>query len=856
MRATIFLLAFLCFSVSWSSQFQAVFDEYNKIVWPQYPGSEFKVYLCASEKYWIPRNKSDLKIKCGNLLELRQKDKSLILANDWSPEILKGALQLIALNGNQIRSTRVKVLGVLDDLYFYRGTLGPDWNERRLKVWAPTANWVRLHIYQSGSSVKSLKTVDMNRSNGVWETPILKHWKNLYYKFEVNLFDPYDNMIKSHMVTDPYSISLSSNSKRSQFIELSDEDLMPQGWNDYIRSTRVYEDSVIYELHVRDFSMHDNLVANHKRGKYQAFCELSSQGNRHLRRLQRAGLTHVHLLPFFDIATVDELATNQINPVISLPDDPASEIPQSQVASSKDKDGFNWGYDPYHYGVVEGSYAMNPEGSSRILEARNMIKCLHDQGLSVVMDVVFNHTHRAADDSGAVLDKIVPAYYYRTNQDLRPHQSTCCPDTATERPMMLKLMVDSILRFAKHYHIDGFRFDLMGHHTVQNIASVRKALDNLPSGSDILLYGEGWAFGSLHDKPGYLPMNQSNAAGTGVGTFNDRMRDAVRGGNYMHSSLPNQGWSNGLLDAFNAENTSEELEQDAKRRQSFEELTDLVRLGISGNLANIKFNSYSQGLISGSQLNYGGQPGAGYAHDPQETIQYVSAHDNYTLWDQMLAKTPLGLNSLSISQRVRMQLLALATVSFSQGIPFYHAGSEMLRSKSGDGDSYNAGDYFNRIDFSLKTNNWGIGLPSKEKNFNEWAYWTTRLRSKELKVDSKLIRFSVNEFIKQLQTRKAHKVLRQEVDHSIIRQLKFLNAERGRQRIPGLIVAYYEAQKPLLVILNPMTKAVDFEHPIFRKSWSLVPQLQNSSMSAGLEFFESGFKIQGLSYAVLNLNEK
>ena len=299
MRATIFLLAFLCFSVSWSSQFQAVFDEYNKIVWPQYPGSEFKVYLCASEKYWIPRNKSDLKIKCENLLELRQKDKSLILANDWSPEILKGALQLIALNGNQILSTRVKVLGVLDDLYFYRGTLGPDWNERRLKVWAPTANWVRLHIYQSGSSVKSLETVDMNWSNGVWETPILKHWTNLYYKFEVNLFDPYDNMIKSHMVTDPYSISLSSNSKRSQFIELSDEDLMPQGWNDYVRSTRAYEDSVIYELHVRDFSMHDNLVANHKRGKYQAFCELSSQGNRHLRRLQESRFDPCSSIAFF-----------------------------------------------------------------------------------------------------------------------------------------------------------------------------------------------------------------------------------------------------------------------------------------------------------------------------------------------------------------------------------------------------------------------------------------------------------------------------------------------------------------------------------------------------------------------------
>ena len=851
MRTFIFLLAFLCSNLSWSNQFQAVFDQYNKIIWPQYPGPDFKVYLCSTKKYWTPQYKSDLQESCDDLFELSYSDESLILADNWSPKILKGALQLIATDDNQILSTRVKVLGVLDDLYFYRGTLGPDWNQSKLKLWAPTANWVRLHIYQSGSSSKSSKTLNMKWQNGVWEIPILKDWKNLFYKFEVNLFDPYSNMTISNMVTDPYSISLSTNSKRSQFIDLSDEDTMPIGWNNYIRSTRAYEDSVIYELHIRDFSMHDNLVANYKRGKYEAFCESSSQGNRHLRRLQKAGLTHVHLLPFFDIATVNEIANEQLNPVINFPLDPASEAPQSEIAISKDKDGFNWGYDPYHYGVVEGSYAINPEGSSRILEARNMIKCLHDQGLNVVMDVVFNHTHRAADDPDAILDKIVPAYYYRTNQDLKPHQSTCCPDTATERPMMLKLMVDSILRFAKHYHIDGFRFDLMGHHTVQNLSSVRKVLDTLPSGSDILLYGEGWAFGSLHDKQGYLPMNQTNAAGTGVGTFNDRMRDAVRGGNYMHSSLPNQGWSNGLLDNFNSENTSTELLDDIKRRKNYEELTDLVRLGISGNLANIKLNSYSQGFISGSQLNYGGQPGAGYALDPQETIQYVSAHDNYTLWDQILAKTPIQAPSLTIFKRVRMQLLALATVSFSQGIPFYHAGSEMLRSKSGDGDSYNAGDYFNRIDFSFKTNNWGVGLPSKEKNFNEWGYWAARLRSNKLKVDHKLIKFSMNEFIKQLEIRKSYKILRQEVGQSIISQLKFLNAEKGKQRIPGLIVAYYDSKKPLVVIFNPLDETIEFLHPIFRKSWELVPQLQNSAMSEGFKLSKKGFSIEGLSYAIL-----
>ena len=220
-------------------------------------------------------------------------------------------------------------------------------------------------------------------------------------------------------------------------------------------------------------------------------------------------------------------------------------------------------------------------------------------------------------------------------------------------------------------------------------------------------------------------------------------------------------------------------------------------------------------------------------------------------WQKHLYRAP----SLTIFKRVRMQLLALATVSFSQGIPFYHAGSEMLRSKSGDGDSYNAGDYFNRIDFSLRTNNWGVGLPSKEKNFNEWGYWAARLRSNELKVDRKLIKFSVNEFIKQLEIRKSYKILRQEADQSIIGQLKFLNADKGKQRIPGLIVAYYDSKKPLVVIFNPLDKTIEFRHPIFRKSWQLVSQLQNSSMSEGLNSPKKGFKIEGLSYAILEENE-
>ncbi len=838
-------------NICWSAQFNAIFEEYNKISWPQNPGVGFDTYLCSATKYWIPSSFSELKLNCDVLIRLDRSGSNFTIPKQWSPQILKTALQLFAIDKDEVIATKIKILGVLDDLYFYSGTLGLDWDANKLKMWAPTANWVKLYLYKSGTADLPFRIVNMKWQDGVWEVPMNKRWENLYYKFEVNLFNPYRNQIISHLVTDPYSVSLSVNSNKSQIINLASPTTKPEGWNHYTRRSIAYEDSIIYELHIRDFSMNDDLLADYKRGKYVAFCEPSSLANRHLRRLTRAGLTHVHLLPFFDIGTVEEMSQKQIKQLIDVPADPASQRPQHEISKIKDKDGFNWGYDPYHYGVVEGSYALNPDGVSRILEARNMIKCLHDQNLSVVMDVVFNHTHQAADDPGAVLDKIVPGYYYRTNQNLYPLQSTCCPDTASERPMMLKLMVDSIVRFAKHYHIDGFRFDLMGHHTVQNLASVRKALDALPDGSDIIIYGEGWAFGSLHDKPGYLPMNQSNAAGTGIGTFNDRMRDAVRGGNYMHSSLPNQGWSNGLLDVFNPSNTEGKLVDISTRRKNFEELTDLVRLGISGNLANITLNTYSQGSILGSQLNYGGQPGAGYALDPQETVQYVSAHDNYTLWDQILAKTPLDSGDLQIRQRVRMQLLALAVVNFSQGIPFFHAGSEMLRSKSGDGDSYNAGDYFNRLDYSYNSNNWGVGLPSKEKNYNEWDYWTSRLRSKELKVDRTLIRFSVDEFVRQIKVRKAYKTLRQENSESVIKQLKFLNAELGQSRIPGLIVAYYTGPTPLIVIFNPLNKSVDFRHSIFSNSWELVPELKDSSMSEGLKLDNSGFNIAALSYAVL-----
>lgn len=852
MKINKILLILILIKVNWSAAFQAVFSEKNKILWEMSPENIDAAYLCSSDKYFQPQIKYSLNNQCNHLIKLQKKGTLFHIEKNWPKHILQSALQIIVTNKNTLQYTRIKILDVLDDLYAYDGQLGQDWSTSKLRLWAPTAKQIKLHLYDQSSDKDPIITKLMKSQNGVWETHLNRDWKMMFYLFEITIFDPYKNNVVNHHVTDPYSTSLSVNSEKSQIIDLNDSYTRPSDWDSYKRAQHTFENSIIYELHIRDFSMHDQLLANHKRGKYLAFCEMSSHGNRHLRRLKKSGLTHVHLLPFFDIASINENFNEQHSPKVVHPSDPTSPSPQELINKIKDHDGFNWGYDPYHFGVVEGSYSSNANGFHRILEARQMIQCLHKQGLSVVMDVVYNHTFRASDDPSAVLDKIVPAYYYRTDSNLRPHQSTCCPDTASERQMMQKLMVDTILRFARDYHIDGFRFDLMGHHTKQNLLTIRKNLDSLPQGRGIIIYGEGWAFGSLQDKLQHLPMNQNNAAGSGIGTFNDRMRDSIRGGNFMHSTLADQGWTNGLFDLYSNQ-SSMNLSDTNTRRKQFEELTDLIRLGIAGNLANYPISSFSQGEILGSQLNYGGKPGAGYSYDPQESINYVSAHDNYTLWDQILAKAPVDKSRVTTEQRLRMQLLALATVNFSQGIPFFHAGSEILRSKSGDGDSYNSGDYFNKLDFSYTSNNWGIGLPIKEKNYHEWDHWKSRLKVNQLKVSSAKIKLCLQEFLTQLNIRSNYNSLRMTDAESIITKVKFLNASRGKLRVPGLIVVYIQARKPMIIALNPLSSTVNFNHPKLEGNWRIVPELKGSFMSKGFSMNKSSFSLDGLSYVVLTL---
>jgi pullulanase-type alpha-1,6-glucosidase len=480
-------------------------------------------------------------------------------------------------------------------------------------------------------------------------------WTGKYYLYEVEVYAPTLNKVVKLLVTDPYSLSLSANSTRSQIVNLDDPGLKPAGLDALIKPPLdAPEDIVLYELHVRDFSIYDESVPKHQRGTFKAFTALNSKGMRHLKRLANAGLTHIHLLPVFDIASIEEDRARREEPdaqqLASCP--PDSPKQQQLIFPLRDRDGSNWGYDPYHYTTPEGSYAREPDGPARIREFREMVQALSSIGLRVVMDVVYNHTHASGQNEKSVLDKIVPGYYHRLNKDGAVEDSTCCHNTASEHAMMEKLMVDSLRTWATAYKVDGFRFDLMGHHMAGNIITIRDMLRALTPAHDgvdgeaIYLYGEGWNFGEVANNARGKNATQHNMAGSGIGTFNDRLRDAVRGGGPF-SGFHDQGFVNGLLSAPNA---AEQRTPD-EQKETLLRYTDWIKVGLAGNLKMCRLVNQNGVATIGEQIHYNGQP-AGYTLDPHEHIAYVSAHDNETLFDAIQLKAPA---SATIAERAHGQ---------------------------------------------------------------------------------------------------------------------------------------------------------------------------------------------------------
>ena len=742
------------------------------------------------------------------------------------PEVLRG--QVVAAHhdaaGALRHATGVQIGGVLDDLYAERASkldYGPVFDGPRptLRLWAPTAQSVRLQLFDRrppAPDAAPSQVLDLQRDDttGAWSITGSPSWRDRYYRYEVTVWQPATQRVEKAVVTDPYSVALSTDSTHSQIVDLTDPRTAPPGWHRHVAHGLGDDptEHVITELHVRDFSATDPTVPEVDRGTYRAFTHRDSAGMRHLRRLAEAGMDTVHLLPTFDIATIPERREDQQQPpcdLAALP--PDSEQQQECVTRTAARDAYNWGYDPLHYDVPEGSYATPDarDGWARSRQYREMVQSLHEAGLRVVVDVVYNHTTAAGNDPKSVLDRVVPGYYHRLMPDGSVANSTCCANTAPENAMMGKLVVDSVVRWARLYKVDGFRFDLMGHHPKANILAVRAALDQLTverdgvDGRRIRIYGEGWDFGEVAGGARFEQATQANMAGTGVGTFNDRLRDAVRGGGPFDPDPRVQGLASGLAGAPNGSPANGSPEEQAARLTNY---TDLVKLGMAGNGADFVFRGTDGRMHTGREVSYNGAP-AGYTATPAEAITYVDAHDNETLYDALAYKLP---QSTSMADRVRMQVLALAPALLGQGQPFVLAGTEFLRSKSLDRNSYDSGDWFNRYDPTLRTSVFGSGLPPAADNQDKWPYARPLLADPALRPTTADMQSTVDRTLDLLRIRRSSQLFTLNDPVAVQQKLSF--PDPGPAAGPGVIVAYLDdtvgrdvdpERRGVVVVFNP-----------------------------------------------------
>jgi len=787
------------------------------LLWPNAPaGSTYTLYFAANGG--MSANSSGVQGADGSVALTAGSNGQLSLAASEAANAkarLKGQVLVARFNaaGTLAEAHQVQIQGVLDDLYAQAAAplaLGPSFDAQgvaTLRVWAPTAKSVKLNVFVGAAS----QTVNMveDAASGTWSyTAPDASWTNTaYYTYSVNVYSRWANAVVTNEVSDPYAVSLNANGARSFLADLSSAAAKPAGWDaQAIPALASPLDIAIYELHVRDFSATDASVPAAHRSKYLAFTDSASNGMLHLQALQRSGLTHIHLLPTHDMSTVNEAGC--VTPAI--PDAAAdSDQQQAAVTAAKDTDCFNWGYDPEHFNAPEGSYATDAaDGLVRIREYRAMVQALHAAGLRVAMDVVYNHTSSAKQNDHSVLDKIVPGYYYRLNADGEILTDSCCSDTAPENAMMGKLVVDSTSLWVKQYAVDSFRFDIMGMLPLALIQQVQSAA-NSAAGRDIYLYGEAWNFGAVANDARFKQARQSNLAGTGIGAFNDRIRDAVRGGGCCDSGaalFSQQGFINGV---FYDRNASSVQNQDDLLR-----LSDLVRVSLSASLRDYSFTDRFGNVRTNSQIDYFGQQ-AGFTGGPSETINYIEAHDNQTLFDVDAYKLP---QATTAAERARVQNLGNAIVLLAQGIPFIHAGQDILRSKSLDRDTYNAGDWFNAIDWTYQSNRFGIGLPVANVNGDMWSLMKPVLTNPAIKPAPADIASARDVFRDFLAIRKDSTLFRLRTAQDIKDRLSFLNTGPGQ--VPGVVALRIDGTnyagakyKSVAVFFNVTTSAKTLNLP-------------------------------------------
>ncbi|KQV14411.1 MULTISPECIES: pullulanase-type alpha-1,6-glucosidase [unclassified Kitasatospora] len=729
-------------------------------------------------------------------------------------------------SGAALAATGVQIPGVLDDLYaakaakaqlgpVYRKSEGWDWwgddREVTLSLWAPTATEVSVQLFD-GATGGTPRTVPLRRdeATGVWSlTRDAGELDGKYYLYQVKVWAPSVRQNVTNLVTDPYSVALSADSKRSLVADLAGRDTKPRGWDGH-RSPQAVSPSrqQIQELHVRDFSSADATVPAAERGTYKAFTESKSAGMQHLRELAQAGVTTIHLLPTFDIATVRENRADQKLPACDLNSLAAdSEQQQECVAAVKAEDAYNWGYDPLHYTVPEGSYATEATGTARTVQFREMVQAMHEAGLRVVLDVVYNHTAAAGQAEHSVLDKVVPGYYQRLSDAGAVTTDSCCADTAPEHAMMNKLVVDSVLTWAKEYRVDGFRFDLMGLDPKQTMLDVQSALRGLSKerdgveGKDVFLYGEGWNFGVVANNSRFEQASQLNMAGTGIATFNDRVRDAARGGNFMLNSAPQQGFASGL---YTDPNGSAANGTSAEQQARLLHQMDQIKVGLTGNLAGFGFTDSSGKSVTGAGVDYNGSP-TGYAANPGEAVEYVDAHDNADLFDALAYKLP---TTTTPADRARMQALGLSLTALSQGPGFAQAGSDLLRSKSLDANSFDSGDWFNSIQWDCtKGNGWGRGLPMAADNKEMWPTAKSLLADPRLTVGCNEIQATGAQYRQFLRIRQSSPLFALSSAAEVQQRLSFPLSGTAAET-PGVITMHLDgaglrgAERGITVVFN------------------------------------------------------
>jgi pullulanase/glycogen debranching enzyme len=690
-------------------------------------------------------------------------------------------------DGTIVAATRLQAAGALDDLYAAADAIPdlgatPRRSGTAFKLWAPTAQQAAVCVYDKGTGrARAIHPLAFDARTGAWNAQVDADLSGRYYKYAVDVVADGAGLVRN-LVTDPYSVSLTTDSTRSYIADLDAPALKPKGWDTHRApdTVKAQTDMSVYELHVRDFSRDDPSVPPAKRGKYAAFGETNSNGMRHLQALAKAGLTDIHLLPVYDIASVPERGCAVPKPQGA----PDSERQQAVVMKTAHSDCYNWGYDPYHYNAPEGSYASDPaDGARRIVELRDMVMNLHRAGLRVGMDVVYNHSFAAGQKEKSVLDRIVPGYYHRLDAAGNVAQSTCCDNTATENAMMAKLMVDSAVLWAKQYRMDSFRFDLMGHQPRAAMERLQAAV-NMATNRSVQLIGEGWNFGEVENGARFVQASQLSLNGSGIGSFSDRARDAARGGGAGDSGeavIKQQGYINGLVYDANAK-------AGPRPRTDLLQAADMIRVGLAGTLRSYPLVTADGVTRKLEAIDYGGQP-AGYASAPGETVNYVENHDNQTLYDANALKLPLDT---STSDRARVQVLGLAINAFSQGVAYFHAGSDILRSKSLDRNSFNSGDWFNRLDWTYRTNHFGTGLPPAPDNAKDWPLFKPLLANPTLRPKPEDIAFTRDAFRDLLAIRASSTLFRLRTADEVAQRLRFFNV--GPQQEPTVIAAHLDGR--------------------------------------------------------------